>query len=71
MNFANPTMVQILEAAESLQWRKCWHCYHVALHVDSVTPWVNCHKCGSQDTRLMRRETDELMNGRIGKQAKP
>lgn len=31
--------------------RKCHDCGNVAIHQDSITPWVLCPKCGSQDTR--------------------
>lgn len=31
--------------------RRCWGCGNVAEHSDSITPWVLCGKCGSQDTR--------------------
>lgn len=34
--------------------RKCHDCGNVAWHEDNVTPYVNCRKCGSQDTRLIR-----------------
>lgn len=37
--------------------RKCWDCGNVAEHADSVTPWVLCSKCGSQDTRRVRPES--------------
>lgn len=36
--------------------RKCWACGNVATHEDSVTPWVRCKKCGSQDTRRVAQE---------------
>ena len=31
--------------------RLCWDCGNVAEHKDSITPWVLCGKCGSQNTR--------------------
>lgn len=49
-----PSVSQILEAAPKLHWRKCFECKHIGLHVDNVTPWVNCRKCSSQDTRQMK-----------------
>jgi DNA-directed RNA polymerase subunit RPC12/RpoP len=36
--------------------RKCWTCGNVAEHEDSVTPWVRCKKCGSQDTRQVKKQ---------------
>ena len=36
--------------------RKCWECGNVADHEDNITPWVNCKKCGSQDTRLVKEK---------------
>lgn len=35
--------------------RKCWDCGNVAEHEDSIVPHVLCKKCGSQDTRLLRK----------------
>ena len=49
------TIEQILEAAPDLHWRQCWECGDVGLHVDSMSPWVACRKCGSMDTRRTRR----------------
>lgn len=34
--------------------RRCWDCGNVAEHSDSITPWVLCGKCGSQDTRRVK-----------------
>ena len=42
------------DAAPGMHYRRCWSCENVAAHVDSVTPWVLCRKCGSPDTRLIR-----------------
>lgn len=39
--------------------RKCWKCKNVAIHEDSITPFVNCGKCGSQDTRLVYPAIEE------------
>lgn len=58
--FPIPTLEQVLYAAPNMCWRKCHDCDNTALHVDSVTPWVNCRHCGSQDVRLLRAETAEL-----------
>ena len=35
--------------------RLCWDCGNVAEHKDSITPWVLCGKCGSQNTRRLNR----------------
>lgn len=35
--------------------RKCHDCDNVAEHEDNITPWVNCKKCGSNDTRLVKQ----------------
>ena len=34
--------------------RKCYDCKNVAIHEDSILPWVLCKKCGSDDTRLVK-----------------
>ena len=39
--------------------RRCWDCGDVAEHSDSVTPWVLCGKCGSQDTRRTERNIEQ------------
>ena len=36
---------------EGSHQRRCGACGNVAEHTDSITPWVLCGKCGSQDTR--------------------
>lgn len=49
--------------------RKCHACDNVAEHEDSVTPWVNCKKCGSQDTRLVKiplaDQEKQLLDGAV------
>lgn len=35
--------------------RRCWVCGNVEEHKDSITPWVLCTKCRSQDTQFVRR----------------
>jgi hypothetical protein len=35
--------------------RKCHDCGNVAIHLDFIVPDVICQKCGSQDTRLIRK----------------
>jgi len=53
---------QIQHDVPSLHLRRCWSCmtakrgndsptFAVHWHADSVTPWVLCPVCGSQDTR--------------------
>jgi Zn ribbon nucleic-acid-binding protein len=37
--------------------RRCFDCGNVAIHEGDIVPLVNCHKCGSQDTRR-KRKTD-------------
>ncbi len=45
-----------LEAAvATMSHRKCWNCGNVAYHLLDVIPYVLCEKCGSQDTRLIRK----------------
>jgi len=39
--------------------RKCWDCGNVADHEGNITPHVNCKKCGSQDTRLVKPKPSE------------
>jgi DNA-directed RNA polymerase subunit RPC12/RpoP len=41
-------------------WRKCWGCGKKQIHRASVTPGVLCRYCGSQDTRLLKEETQAL-----------
>ena len=57
-----PSVQQMLEAAPMLQWRKCHDCGHIGLHVENMIPWVNCRKCGSQDTRNLLDCTRQLQN---------
>ena len=40
---------------EKTHKRRCWACGNVEEHKDSITPWVLCAKCGSQDTRRLKR----------------
>jgi hypothetical protein len=46
--------------------RKCHDCGNVAMHEDSVTPWVLCKKCGSQDTRLTMSTEQVLEAAQVG-----
>jgi Zn finger protein HypA/HybF involved in hydrogenase expression len=56
-DYSKPTAVEIIKAAPEAHWRKCWDCQTVNLHIEAITPWVLCPKCGSQDTRRMRNAT--------------
>jgi hypothetical protein len=44
----------------ALCWRKCWGCGEKQIHRSDVTPGVLCRFCGSQDTRLLKKETEAL-----------
>lgn len=59
-DYARPSPTHILRGAPNANWRKCWDCGSESLHMDSVTPWVLCQDCKSQDTRLMREATESL-----------
>lgn len=52
-------------AAPDCCWRRCWGCKKVQIHRESVTPGVLCRFCGSQDTRLLREETQALKGNEI------
>jgi hypothetical protein len=34
--------------------RRCWDCGRSDWFLDSITPYVLCHHCGSQDTRKLK-----------------
>lgn len=36
--------------------RRCWECGNIAEHASDIASGVCCGKCGSQDTRLIRRQ---------------
>jgi DNA-directed RNA polymerase subunit RPC12/RpoP len=38
-----------------LHERRCWDCGNTAEHEDNIVPHVLCTKCGSQDTRVVRK----------------
>lgn len=40
---------------DNLHERKCFDCGNVAWHAAKVAPYMNCKKCGSQDTRWVRK----------------
>lgn len=42
-------------AVAKMSHRKCWDCGNVAYHLLDIVPYVLCEKCGSQDTRLIRK----------------
>ena len=47
-------------------WRKCWACKKVQIHRSDNTPGVLCRFCGSQDTRLLKEETEALKGEQDG-----
>jgi len=51
---------EIVSANPECCWRKCWGCGKKQIHSSDVTPGVLCRFCGSQDTRLMKKETQAL-----------
>ena len=51
---------EFLAACPDACWRKCWDCGKTQIHHEDITPGVLCRFCGSQDTRLMRKETQAL-----------
>jgi hypothetical protein len=58
--FGNPSLPCIMDAVPNLHWRDCRNCYSCELHIDSITPWVNCRRCGSQDTRPAKKPNQML-----------
>ena len=51
---------ELVSANPECCWRKCWGCGKKQIHRADVTPGVLCRFCGSQDTRLMKKETQDL-----------
>jgi hypothetical protein len=51
---------EMVAANPDMCWRACWACGKDQIHRASVTPGVLCRFCKSQDTRLMREETEDL-----------
>jgi len=47
------SIIAEMESVETLHRRKCWACKTTNWHADSMTPYVLCPKCGSQDTRRL------------------
>ena len=45
--------------------RRCFVCGNVAYHLHDITPWVNCQKCGSQDTRLVRETKQKRIDDSV------
>ena len=39
------------EMPPTVHWRKCHDCGTIQLHAENISPYVNCRKCGSRDTR--------------------
>ena len=54
------TLEELVLATPGCCWRKCRGCGRSQIHRDSITPGVLCHFCGSQDTRLLQKETQAL-----------
>lgn len=54
------TLKELLLAHPDCHWRKCWGCGKKQIHREAVTPGVLCRFCGSQDTRLLKQETESL-----------
>jgi hypothetical protein len=52
-DYLNPSMELILQAVPMLQWRRCFDCKAELLYRDNMLPACACHKCGSDDTRIM------------------
>lgn len=50
----NRQLLAVLDA--NLHQRRCRDCGHVGWHKDAVVPYCLCARCGSQDTRRVRRE---------------
>jgi Zn finger protein HypA/HybF involved in hydrogenase expression len=42
--------------AVHLHHRRCWDCGAEGYHTSTITPAVLCHRCGSQDTRAIKRQ---------------
>ena len=51
---------ELVSANPDCCWRKCWSCGKKQIHRESITPGVLCRFCGSQDTRLLKKETQAL-----------
>jgi len=51
---------ELVSANPDCCWRKCHDCGRTQIHHESVTPGVLCRFCGSQDTRLLKKETQAL-----------
>jgi hypothetical protein len=58
--YRNPDMRLILQAVPLLQWRRCFDCKSELLYRDNMLPACACHKCGSDDTRIMTAENKLL-----------
>jgi len=51
---------ELVSANPNCCWRKCWGCGKIQIHQDDIVPGVLCRFCGSQDTRLLKEETQAL-----------
>jgi hypothetical protein len=45
------------QVSKNRNQRKCHECGNTAWHEDDITPEVCCGICGSQDTRLVRKQS--------------
>ena len=57
---------EFILAAPDCGWRKCWNCGKKQIHCEQITPSVLCRDCGSQDTRLLKKETQALKGDQDG-----
>ena len=51
---------ELISAMPECCWRKCRDCGGIHIHREAWTPGVLCRVCGSQDTRLLKKETEAL-----------
>ncbi len=47
---------QFMAAVEKMSHRKCHKCGHVGYYRLDFLPYCKCESCGSEDTRLLRKE---------------
>ena len=51
---------ELISAMPECCWRKCRDCGGIHIHREAWTPGVLCRLCGSQDTRLLKKQTKAL-----------
>lgn len=54
-----PAVIEWEAAVAKMSHRKCRDCGHVAYYLSDTLPQCACEKCGSADTRPIRRTTQE------------